>query len=368
MQILFIAPLPPPITGHALAANTFYDEISKLYNVNLVNLSKDGLINGVSSTKRLFQVVKILSQVKRSIQNSDIIYFTISESLAGNIKDILIYSICYRKLDKMIVHLHGGSLKVGLFDKHPFLFWLNRIFLRRIGAVIVLGDSHLEIFKRVVSSDKIFAVPNSAQNDNFFDEFHIINKFKSIRPLKILFLSNLISGKGYNDLVSAYIKMDKTIQRHIFIDFAGSFESKKDEISFLCQIEHYSNIRYHGLVNGDKKRKLLSSAHLFCLPTTLHEGQPISIIEAYAAGCVVITTLQGGIPDIFSNEVNGFAIEPNNPNSITKVITKCLNIHGQLREIAISNHKEALSKYDTSMYNRSMLKIVENIRLSDAPI
>lgn len=54
------------------------------------------------------------------------------------------------------------------------------------------------------------------------------------------------------------------------------------------------------------KLDLFVESHVFVLPTYyLFEGQPIGIIEAYAAGCVVVTTRHSNICDIFSGSING---------------------------------------------------------------
>ena len=73
-------------------------------------------------------------------------------------------------------------------------------------------------------------------------------------------------------------------------------------------------------MTGEKKRRLFAEAHVFCLPTyySYYEGQPISILEAYASGCVVITTDHGGICDIFKDKINGFRVEKRSCLSIKK--------------------------------------------------
>ena len=98
MKILFIAPSPPPITGHSLASKVFLDELIKYHQVEVINLSKYSFKDGVDSFERMIRVVNIFQEVWRKKNDVDVIYFTISESFAGNIKDILIYLICFKSL------------------------------------------------------------------------------------------------------------------------------------------------------------------------------------------------------------------------------------------------------------------------------
>ena len=63
-------------------------------------------------------------------------------------------------------------------------------------------------------------------------------------------------------------------------------------------------------MNGTQKKDLYSNAHIFCLPTYYPwEGQPFCILEAYAAGCVVITTNHSGISQVFKDGINGIEVE-----------------------------------------------------------
>ena len=128
MNILFIAPLPPPITGHALASQVFLDELRQTHNVEAVNLSVGTRHDGTVTVRRLLEVAKVLVDVWRRQRRTGAIYLTISESVAGNLKDVLIYQLCAARLSRMYIHLHGGSIGKLLFDRHPLLRRINARF------------------------------------------------------------------------------------------------------------------------------------------------------------------------------------------------------------------------------------------------
>ena len=91
MRILFIAPLPPPLGGHSLVAKVLYDALVNKHEVEAVNFNKNSFVEGISSFKRIFEIFSILIKVRKGQKNADVIYLTISESFAGNLKDIFIY-------------------------------------------------------------------------------------------------------------------------------------------------------------------------------------------------------------------------------------------------------------------------------------
>lgn len=362
MKILFIAPLPPPTHGHSLASKVFYDKLVQSHEVNLVNLNKRSFKAGMDSFERIMQVINIFIKVWKGKNSADIIYFTISESFMGNIKDIFLYLICYRCLDRMVIHLHGGGIKKNLFDKMKWLFLINKFFIKKVGAVIVLGPSLKHIFTNMTEDKKIHIVYNFVEDYIFIDENEIIKKFRSTWPLKIIFLSNFIYEKGYNNLADAFIDLDDELKSKVEIEFAGEFDSIKTEHEFLKRIKNQRGLRYLGFIEKLEKKNALSASHIFCLPTNFYEGQPISILEAYAAGCVVITTNTGGIRDIFVNKINGFEVQQNSYISIKNELEKIIDDPDILLPIAQSNRRIAYEKFRTTTYFTSLMNIIEEVK------
>jgi len=361
VKILFIAPLPPPVTGHSLATKILLENLNKYHQVDVIDLCKRSFKQGADSAKRIFQVLRILKKIWQKQKDADVIYFTISESLAGNIKDLFVYLICSKKLHKMVIHLHGGSIRELLFDTNRLIFLANKYFIRRLGGAIVLGQSHVSIFSDIIEKRRVQVVPNFAENYLFVSEEDIRAKFDNTNPIRILFLSNLIEGKGHNYLVDAFEMLDDYYKVKVRIDFAGGFESNIQEKEFLSRVERNLSLQYHGIVGGLDKRNLFKHAHVLCLPTSLNEGQPISILEAYASGCAVITTDQGGIRDIFRDKTNGFLIQKKSAYSIKSVIEKIIQDPEGLFSMAMFNRKLANKRYRTSHYNGALLKIIESL-------
>jgi hypothetical protein len=157
--------------------------------------------------------------------------------------------------------------------KHPLLRAVNSFFLRRLGAVIVLGDRLKSIYADVVPAARLHAVPNFAMDEFFVSPGDIDKKFECAEPLRLLFLSNLLPGKGHAELLAALSQLPDEVRRHLHVDFAGGFESAGDEQHFRKQAQAIKTIQInvHGIVHGEHKRELLRQAHLFCLPIQNNE-------------------------------------------------------------------------------------------------
>ena len=359
MKILYIAPLPPPITGHSLVSKVLLDELIKIHQVEIIDLSKDSFSEGIDGFKRILQIVKILIKTAIKKKGKDIIYLTISESLAGNLKDLLIYLICFRLNNKIIIHLHGGSIKRQLWNKYFVIKWVNHFFIKRLRGVIISGESHVSIFSDIIPREKIHLVPNFAQDYLFVNQSIIDLKYES-PIIRVLYMSNLIPKKGYIELVNAFFLLTQEFKERIQIDFAGAFDSEEQKVIFLNKISAYNQITYHGVVSEAAKKSLFSQAHIFCLPTSYFEGQPISILEAYASGCVVVTTAQAGILDIFEPGVNGYVIEAESSESIKNVLESLFGIEDKMHQISTNNFSTAIQEFRKEKYCKEIENILSN--------
>jgi glycosyltransferase involved in cell wall biosynthesis len=363
MKILFIAPLSPPVTGQSLASDVLFNSWREMHDVMLVNLSKTSFKSGVNSFIRLIEVTWLLRKVLSAVGASDVIYFTISESRFGIAKDFLIYILCFFKLKKMVIHLHGGAgMLMVMKKKYSLLCMLNTFFMRRMGAVIILGVRHSSVYKKIVNQSSIHFVPNFALDEFFVQPYEVKNKFLDVATIKILFLSNLIAGKGHIELFEAYCLLNSEERGLIAIDFAGGFESEKSKAEFLNMIADHCRVTYHGVVSGQEKRNLFYSAHVFCLPTYYaYEGQPISILEAYASGCAVITTDHSGIGDIFSDGVNGYEVLPKSPESIVSRMRQLMREKSKIQDYALYNSALAKESFRSEQYVHRVSTIIENL-------
>lgn len=362
MTILFIGPLPEPVTGQSLACRVLLDELSNRHEIALVDLSKKEFVQGVSSVGRVKEVLRILRAIWRQRRAADAVYLTVSQSLAGNAKDLVIYALCRRKLHRMVVHLHGGAGMRAIMQDRRGLRALNRFFLKKIGGAIVLGNSHREIYHGVVPAERLHVVPNFAEDSLFTTRDRIDAKFDGPDTLRVLFLSNLLPGKGHEELVDAFMSLDERTRSSMRVDLAGAFESQHQKERFLARVAGEDRIRYHGSVAGERKRGLFGQAHVFCLPTYYpYEGQPISLLEAYASGCAVITTDHSGIPDVFRDGVNGLQVRKRSVVDLRRALERAAAEPGKLRRMAQTNLATALANYRASAYQSSVAQIIEAV-------
>jgi glycosyltransferase involved in cell wall biosynthesis len=81
---------------------------------------------------------------------------------------------------------------------------------------------------------------------------------------------------------------------------------------------------FAGYLTGERLASAMASASALLLPSTT-ETLGLVLMEAMAAGCIVIGANAGGIPDIVRHEVNGFLFDPQNPDELAHMAARAIS-------------------------------------------
>jgi L-malate glycosyltransferase len=105
--------------------------------------------------------------------------------------------------------------------------------------------------------------------------------------------------------------------------------------------------------------RLMASFDIFVLPS-VWEGFGIVLLEAMASGKPVIGTAVGGIPEVIEEGVNGYLVEPRNPQQIAAKIMHLLKNEALRNQMGEKGKQMVRDKYDV----RDMVKSIENLYIS----
>lgn len=357
---LLVISLPPPMTGQSVISATVLDVARNLYSVRVIDTSKRTFAAGFSSLSRVCSVISMIGDSYRNSGGADLAYIVLSQSIAGNLRDL--FMLLSVRARRVIVHLHGGGIKKAVYGRSTLIQIANRVVFRRVEKVIVLSDSLRHQFDGIVPHPRrIRVIPNFAEEGFFVDHQSIESKFAR-GPWRLVFLSNMIASKGYDDLIDAYAGFDPEEKLKCELHLAGAFLDARREAEFRGRIGAEPSIHYRGSLDGQERTQLLRDAHVFVLPTYYpYEGQPVSLLEAYAAGCVVLTTDHGGIADVFADPANGRFVPPRAPDMLCRMLRKLLfeTPPKALVSIARRNHDLARSRYNRQVFVRSLERLFE---------
>ncbi|MEE2888208.1 MAG: glycosyltransferase family 4 protein [Planctomycetota bacterium] len=359
-QVLFMVPLPPPITGQSLACRSFLDALTMTpgVDVDVIDTMKGSLGSRLPGPVHFLRMLKFAWRGRRLGRTADVIYMNPSQSVLGNLKDLMLYWIMGPKnVGKVVLHLHGGGIRKTVYDRCRFLAWLNRRQLSRMRGLVVLGERLRHVFEGMTQDDRIHVVPNFAPDDLFLDPTEIETKFASLDPIEVLYLSNFNPEKGCFELLAAAEALHARGADGLRFTFAGGFEEPTQEAEIRARIDALPNAELLGVIEGEERRRALARAHVLALPSYYpYEGQPLCLIEAMASGCVLMTSDQGGIPDVFQAGINGYEVQKRSQASIEAVLLQLLDEREGLGAIA-SRNREHAECYREARYHEGLLKL-----------
>ncbi|MBM7567323.1 glycosyltransferase family 4 protein [Paenibacillus sacheonensis] len=350
-KVCLIGQFPPPVHGLSKALDTIIKSgyMNNKYELEHINI-KDNK-----------KFVGHLTQLNRS--DADIYYFTISHSKFGNLRDMIILWALLKKKKRVIIHYHGGRYKELYQSLNILQKQINRKLIDQTDIVIVLGNSLKGLFSDVIDAGKIRICENYIEDEALLDNFEFEIKINRLYQgdMEVLYLSNFIKSKGYQDVLQAANRLKNA---NVRFHFAGKFFEEQDKEEFMDYVKQHgleNNVLYHGVVMGEDKKKLFERCNIFVLPTYYpNEGQPISIIEAMGNGLSIITTNHAGIPDIVSSR-NGYIIDKQAPDQIASAIQELMNNREYLVQHANENRLTTLMKFKEIDYIKRLESIMDEV-------
>jgi glycosyltransferase involved in cell wall biosynthesis len=371
-NILLIGVLQPPINGQTLAFQSLTNEL----NVKTLTLSGMKAKNFKIKTTKILIYLRLLLRLVGIISfKKYVVYHTLSQSKEGFMRDFPIVFISKLFGCKVIGHIHGGNYDGFYKNQNTFFQTLIRKMLIQIDVMIVLSENMKKMFDFVPEICSKIKVVNNGLPFSFEDNLLKIKYLpQNIQaPIKVLFLSNLIESKGYLDVLEATEILVNRYGYNVQTDFCGDFVHYNDARRFdnLADATHYffdfisknnlqNHINYHGVVTGEEKKQLLEEAHFFILPTNyINEGQPISIIEAMAYRCVILTTHYRGISEMISSNESGVYINFGSPESIASGVKKLIENPSEFQRISEGGHQVFQEKFTKEKHLRALINEIK---------
>ena len=310
-RVLFFLPLPPPIHGASLINQSLVN--SELIRSNfVVNVIPFNFATETSDIGR-FSVLKIFKAVQRVFTilfemirfRPNLVYFNFSLYGFALYRD-WVYLLIFKMFNTaVLLQLRTQGVKVQVVESYFKRMLFKNIF--RNTRVLCLSRYLFKDIEDVcnsepfVVSDGIMDVKHKFQRSNDRDN-----------TVKILFLSNLAKTKGVIELIDTF-----SILKLKRIPFKGFIVGNPLDITIeelQKRIEDRNlekEVSVLGPKYGDEKYEILNSADIFILPTYF-EAFPGTILEAMQFGLPVISTLEGGIPDMVDDSVTGILVEKKN--------------------------------------------------------
>jgi glycosyltransferase involved in cell wall biosynthesis len=226
----------------------------------------------------------------------------------------------------VILNYHSGEADDHLatwgFRVHPWLRRVHRIVVPStyLQKVFAQHGYHVQVVRNII--------------DTSFFHYRERNQ---LRP-RLLSNRNLEAHYGIGATLKAFALLRKQWpQARLTVAGYGSERARLEE---WVRSERLDGVEFVGRVEPEAMPRLYDDADIF-VNSSVIDNQPVSILEAFAAGLPVVSTPVGDIPAMLRNQQNGTLVPRNDPEAMAAAIARLLDAPGKAVSMARSAREEA---------------------------
>lgn len=359
LNISFLLHLPPPVHGSAVVGKwiTESDTISERFNSSFINLLASESVDetGRFKIKKIWSAFKLVKQVLLHVnkRDTDMVYYALTTTGLALYRDFVIVSLLKLKNIPIVFHLHNKGIRKN--SKKPFHnFIYSHLFAS--SDVILLSDRLYNDISNYVARKDVHICPNGIP---VIEKDFIVSKKPEY--VSLLFLSNLIESKGILILLHALqIVKDTNAQFHLNIAGGEGDINAELLISTIKSLGLQNQVSYLGKQYGKDKSRLLSATDIFIFPT-YKECFPLVLLEALQFGLPIVTTNEGGIPEIVEHRRNGLIVEKKNIEQLAEAIIYLIENADLRKEMGMVSHKQYNEKYKLEHFEENLSNILDKV-------
>ncbi|MGF1512195.1 MAG: glycosyltransferase [Elainellaceae cyanobacterium] len=211
-------------------------------------------------------------------------------------------------------------------------FSLERFLVHRFDQVLSCNADSSQLYRELYPSveDRIYTVRNPVDESIFYpfssteiqERRQNLAQRMSLAPDTrfILFAGRLHPQKDPELLVRAFAELEMP---DIHLLMAGEGELKQSLNTVIDELGLQGRVTLLGAVGQDQLANLYRVASVFAL-SSAYEGLPVTVLEALACGCPVVTTQAGETPKILTTK-SGQVAEERTPKALSIALSTILD-------------------------------------------
>ena len=344
LKILMIGPDRSVHGGISGVVNNYFDAgLDRMIDLCYIGT----MVEGTKLTK-LLQAAKAYVYFLIKISKYDIVHVNMASDSSYFRKSVFIRTAkACRK--KVVIHQHGGNFPE-FYEKE--LSERGRQRARKVlsagDAFLVLGTAWKDFFGAIIGGDRITVLPNAIRIPEWEEKKYGVHK--------ILYMGRLCKEKGIKELLTVMPEL-KAQYPDVRLYLAGIWEDQDLKSQAESLKECVTDL---GWIGGAEKQQYLRECDIFVLPSYF-EGQPVSVLEAMANACGIVTTKTGGIPDMIIEGETGIFAAPKDTVTLEEGLLKLLADRGLCRMLGENARKKAEAEFSIDNNIKQLLAVYESI-------
>lgn len=324
-HIILLGRFPPPPDGQSVATQRLAEQLEATWATHRINAMIPAEASISAKLRHYRSAAQQLEKVLAEHPDSLIIWSSISPETVGHWRDALtLFPLL--KGRRVIAVAHWG--KFATVFENAATRWSARRLLPTLDRVVFTAPVLSDACEPWLAKERRAVIPNTLDEALIPQPDVVATRIERgpSSPLRVLFLSNMIREKGWEDVLEAASRLhDEGLD--CLWTFVGGWPQKDEKQRFHAKVNELGVkdiVHHRGLL---KDRAEIAKAHLdadlFVLPSWLREAQPLSILEAMAAGTPCVVADDGGMPDMIGAHATnpaGLLVPARKPDAIAAAV------------------------------------------------
>ncbi|RVU37458.1 glycosyltransferase [Rheinheimera riviphila] len=289
-RVLMVGQFPPPVTGEG-QMNMLVERMLKAEGLSVAKVDSCIIADvnqvGQFSLSKFWRALQVCLKSILFVFSIDVLYLTPGQTLFGLLRFLPVIMVAALARKQVILHWHGYGI-LPLFKRYPRI--ARCYFNQRFINVVLTHDLIQKLAAAGINTSRTVKIANFSELPVQAAVSSIASEQQPVR-LKVLFLGGLMAEKG----IDLFLQAAASSAAFDFIVCGAGDAEITERVQSLAD---EGKLTFAGLVQAAQKQHILNEADIFVLQTHYPtEGVPLTILEAMASGCAIVTTQHNGIPE-----------------------------------------------------------------------
>ena len=277
-----------------------------------------------------------------------------------------VYPVCWSLRVSPIVHtIHSVAHK-----ELRSAFWRRfQMLAYRYGRVhpVAIAEEVSQTFKAVYGRTPLAQIPNGIPVERFClsaqDRVHWRAE-NTISPESCVFVcvAGLRPEKNHSLLIDSFARVVASCPQALLL-LVGAPDREHPELAHAIgrQVEQSGLGNYVRFLGARSDiPEILNASDVFVL-SSCYEGNPLSVMEAMAAGLPVVATAVGGVPELVEDTQSGILVPPGDASALTEVMLRLCN--DPCLRLSMGEHarRTARERFDVSAMAKAYEKLYTDL-------
>jgi glycosyltransferase involved in cell wall biosynthesis len=261
---------------------------------------------------------------------------------------VLRYAFPSMMILKLPIMLHTVH-NLAQFEVEPRAQWLQKLAFKCGVVPVAVAHEVARSLTRLYGIPPSLVIGNCVPTELYAEPHTARAQWRSKEGFKsddVLFVcvGRLSAQKNHALLVEAFSRCAATdAKAHLLLVGSGSLQEQVAESVKRRGLQ--DRVHFLGLRNDIPD--ILGASDIFALASD-YEGNPLSVLEAMAAGLPIISTAAGGVPELFTHGEHGLMVKPGDVEGFSIAMMLLMDDPGLRERMGVSAAIRAVKNFDVS--------------------